>query len=351
MDMDAKHEHGYPYCNLIGHRWREIDLRVRWPWPLFRLLAKPLDASMEARKNIAAQLLREADANLECTTLKIKKRCRQELEDIQETGQLKPGTCLHGILAMTALQVKLDSGALESLNSMIKVSMAQANNSNMSLELLSSRVNTRKTVTMLSGGSTRLKDVKPVAEEFARSSILYQGKENEVLSEPFRWSPPEPKTLPEGNVQKHNPALVMSSLEKYAVRFHSQLVKQFHAARSESAEQLSLLLGVSFQTSGSPAKVFLLAELSAKSSWWVALCTCNADGGAGNVHQVPTPLDFQLGVKTIAQQIPENSARPVNKMSLVKFQQVQDACSGAVVLQVTSTIPVLDLKAKRVPGS
>ena len=101
---------------------------ARWPWPLLRLLEKPLDRCLLARKDIARQLLDEDVGALESTTRKIRKKCPEDLQAVCETGQLQAGSCLHGILAMTAQQVKLDSGMLESLNSMIKVAVSHANN-------------------------------------------------------------------------------------------------------------------------------------------------------------------------------------------------------------------------------
>ena len=327
---------------------------ARWPWPLLRLLEKPLDRCLLARKEIAPrQLLDEDVGALESTTRKIRKKCPEDLQAVCETGQLQAGSCLHGILAMTAQQVKLDSGMLESLNSMIKVAVSHANNSNTSLELLSSRVNTRKTVTMLSEGSNRLQDVRPPVEALAKSSVLYQGKEAEVLSQTFRWSPPEPKALMEAELAKYDPSMVIAEKEKYAVRFHTALVKQLHAARSEDGDagQADLLLGVQVQPCAGAASVYLLAELTGRSSWLLPLDTLRADGRENELlHRLTADMTFVWGVKAIAQHLPDSASRAAAQLSLLRLREVtaSDQETELLAFQVISAAPVVKLHAKRV---
>ncbi len=87
---------------------------------------------------------------------------------------------------MAAYEIQLDAGALESLNSSLKSAMHLANNTNISLELLCSRVCMRRLVTMLSGGSSKLRVVRPILESLVSSARLYQGKEHDVLTENSR---------------------------------------------------------------------------------------------------------------------------------------------------------------------
>ena len=154
----------------------EFPSRLRWPWPLFKLLHGKLSQPAHYRKQVATNLLATSDSDLEHNTLKIKSMCMQDLVHVRSTGCLAPGSLLHGILAITATHLEIDSGELESLNSMIKSAMGLANNTNMSLELLSARVNTRKTLMMNARsqggrGKNTLAELKPIAMALARSSI------------------------------------------------------------------------------------------------------------------------------------------------------------------------------------
>ena len=244
---------------------------------------------------------------------------------------------------MTAMHVKLDSGSMESLNSMIKTAMAVGNNSNMSLELLSSRVNARKTVTMLSPG-VRLKDVKPVADALARSCVLYQGMESEVLRASWRWSPPEPKDLPANCPSRHNPSLQLSLAEKRAAAVHGKLLKALRGCREQSvaADGNGLLLGVQIASAGSK-KMFLVAELSGRSCWLVALCERRMDAETA-AYVLRSSLELVSALHALGNAMPDSGAREKPAISVAIFRR--RVCSrteldavdtgAAVVLQVES---------------
>ena len=141
----------------------------------------------QVRLQVATDLLGSADSTLENTTLKIKTICRKDLESIRdEHGMMDPKSQLHSILALAASQIKLDAGALESLNSCMKAAMNLANTSTISLELLSSRVCMRHLVTMQTGGVAKLSVVRPVLEKVAMSAMLYQKAEDDIMRSTYR---------------------------------------------------------------------------------------------------------------------------------------------------------------------
>lgn len=151
------------------------------------MLVSQAHISCSTRRHVAQSLLESNDESLEDTTRKIKNLFRTELEDIvNSNGKLTAGSQLHCVLAMAASEIQLDAGALESLNSSLKSAMHLANNTNISLELLGSRVCMRRLVTMFSGGSSKLRVVRPILESLASSARLYQGKEHDVMADSFR---------------------------------------------------------------------------------------------------------------------------------------------------------------------
>lgn len=150
------------------------------------LVSQP-QTTCDIRRQVATDLLTSDDNLLENTTLKLKTICRQDLETIRDSnGVMDPTSQLHGILAMAASQIRLDAGRLESLNSSMKAAMHLANNNNISLELLSSRVCMRRLVTMYTKGVSKLKVVRPVLEKISTSASLYHGTEHETLTSTYR---------------------------------------------------------------------------------------------------------------------------------------------------------------------
>ena len=180
-----------------------------------------MDRPSQVRKNIAKQLLESQDNMLDGTTRKIRMLCKGELQHVAATGMFVRGSLLHGILSMSGLRLKLDSGELESVNSQIKTTIEQGS-TQMSLELLSSRVNTRKTITMSASGNTKLKIVKPIAQKLASASPLYQGLEDPILLDSDRWAPPPPL-----HMSPHKPDVCeqLDNEHKWALKYNSLLMK------------------------------------------------------------------------------------------------------------------------------
>ena len=228
----------------------------RWPWPIFRLMQRPLRASLNERRDVACRLLGEEDSSLEDLSRNIRSKCLGELNFISTTGKFPLGSQLHAILASMAINMRLDSGSLESLNSMVKSAMSLASNTRMSLELLSSRVNSRKTCTLLSGGSTKLKDVRPVLESLAKSLMLHQGSETNVLADTYRWTPPLPvKDMTPNTPAIYDPSLTLSSSQKWAGQYHRKLMKCLrqstkHAADSKDIKAVSVVQAICFTPQG-----------------------------------------------------------------------------------------------------
>lgn len=55
---------------------------IRWPWPIFRLMQRPLRASLTERRDVARLLLEEDDLSLEDLSNKIRSTCLGELHFI-----------------------------------------------------------------------------------------------------------------------------------------------------------------------------------------------------------------------------------------------------------------------------
>ena len=83
-----------------------------------------LSEPSRAKKAVAKRLLDQPNDSLEVTTCRIKVLCFDDLTNVAKTGVLTSGCLLHAILTTAAVHLKLDAGELESLNSMIKSSLA-----------------------------------------------------------------------------------------------------------------------------------------------------------------------------------------------------------------------------------
>ena len=187
-------------------------MSLRWPWPLFRLLHGNPNIANATRRTIASQLMNAQPSELEHTTLKIRKLCSIDIRRVAQTGVLHTGSRLHGILSIIGMHLKLDAGELESLNSQIKSAITQATNA-MSLELLSSRVTVRKSLTMEVSGRPTFKNLKALAEKIASNSTLYQGSESELLADSDRWVPPSNLHMPTCSPQQFDPGLRLTTSE------------------------------------------------------------------------------------------------------------------------------------------
>ena len=289
---------------------------------MFQLLADPLDQTSKMRQEIARALLECPVDSLEATTKKMRKRFAHEWASVAATGQLPAGSGLHCALSLAARNLKLDAGNLESLNSMVKSAMASANNSNLSLQLLSARVNSRKMLSMLTSGSNRLKDVRPIAEKLATSSVVFQTREEEVLRTDMRYSPPGPKDIPANNVAKHNPAMLLSHSEKWAMKFNSKLLEAVRVCKKRGAPT-GVLLGMLFHTGdprrASSQQAYFLAEVCGRSCWTLQL-EASMVQGCLSCHCGPA-LCFESSLGAIAGQHQRVLAGERRSVSLVTYVQ------------------------------
>ncbi|CAE7522855.1 kptA [Symbiodinium microadriaticum] len=240
---------------------------------------------------------------------------------------------------------------------MIKTSVAVANNTRMSLELLSSRVNMRKTISMETGGKTRLADVRPVAEALARSAVVYQHCEKEVLHTQLRWKAPDPKQLVRADVQKHNPSLGMTAAQRWAVKYNSALTTAARAWRSAHAGGSDLLLAVLFgedrqerdQAEENRPQMLLLAELCGRSAWLVRLRR-QAGNGQDGFHYVLSPsMEFVPSLDAVAAQkiCLRGSRRRALSLAVLGWQHVaadQAAAAGIFVFHAMQILPVSHLR-------
>ena len=305
----ATHHRPCPYLNSA--------LR-RWPWPLFKLLKGPVNIAHRDRAKIARDLLEAPNDSLEKTTLSIKTMCTDDLIYIANTGRLKTGSQIHALLSIIAINMRLDAGTLESLNSMIKSSMSLANNTTISLELLSSRVNARKTCTLLTKGATRVKDVLPILESLANSMPLYQGSEDRILGDTFRWTPPQPIADSVMNDPKvYEPGLQLSDQEKWGIRFHRKLMQMLKGARkSERVKCVSRFfqcIGIKPNASAASTtdKVvtdcfYIVAELTGRTCHLLELGTSHDENGTLaltlelSTSQAYGVLDFTTSLEAFA---------------------------------------------------
>ena len=193
----------------------------------------------------------DEDADLlEATALKFRCLCKLELELIAVNGVLRSGGRTRAILALAATLIRLDTQEVEGLNSMIKTSVARAQNGRISLELLSSRVCMRKVISMSTGGSTRAKIIRPFAAALARSAFLFNGSHYKLLTDEHRYKAPKSSstamTLPQADPLRFDP-IRSTSVESstWAFKYHSKFIKmhkQHWKAKNHPPNQLLALL-------------------------------------------------------------------------------------------------------------
>lgn len=174
---------------------------------------------------VASSMLEEAD--LDATSMKVLRLCESELVVVASTGILKRDSLLRSILVATALALRLDSQELESLNSMIKIAVNRAQNPLMTLELLSSRVCMRKTISMLTAGSSKFKIVEPIASQVADSCFLHSPNYVSVLQASDRWAPSNDMTVCTPDRTLWDPLAVPSRSVFWARPWNKQVVSKF----------------------------------------------------------------------------------------------------------------------------
>ena len=176
-------------------------------------------------QGVAQELLHAVDDQLEASSLKIKRLCYEELRVAAANGMIHPSGLLRAILISGALLLRLDIQELESLNSMIKMAVLRSQTTTMSLELLCSRVCVRKIMASLTGGSTRFKDVVPIASSIARSCYLHWDKRVAVQDDPTRFATSVDIPISDGHCKNWNPSLLPSASHNWAKNANSSIVK------------------------------------------------------------------------------------------------------------------------------
>ena len=251
--------------------------------------------------------------------------------------------------------------------------ITQANQNSTSLALISSRVNIRKTFTLAGYGDTSLKTMKRIATDFAKSAQLFQGLENELMSETFRWAPSDPEAIVANNSMLYEPSTKPTPQMKWAVRYNQDLMKCLHttcsnfehASRNVLENHAIEELGVIFLFP-THSRVHLVCDLSARICEMIMLehviqpGTIESDTihGSKNMWMLPTKLTFEPSVQTIASVYNDvDAARKTGGIGMdVVILQLCDLWDGAndqhchqtrLQYQVVRQIPVRRLRLKR----
>ena len=169
---------------------------------------------------------------LECTALKFRVQNFEELQCIAVTGVVKAEGRVRTTLLLAGSLIRLDIQEIEGLNSMIKTTVARSQNNRISLALLSSRVCMRKVIALNTGGSTRVKDIKPYAASLARSAYLFDESHHAILNDDNRWKAPTSSssalTLPQASDSLFDPRQDCSLEEsRWAIKYHRAFMKSF----------------------------------------------------------------------------------------------------------------------------
>jgi len=226
------------------------------------------------------------------------------------------------------VHLEIDSGELESLNSMIKSAMGLANNTNMSLELLSARVNTRKTLMMSARsqggrGKNTLAELKPIAMSLARSSTLYQGFERQALDDVERWAPATPVNFNVHKPETYNPGVSLSAAQLWAIKYNKLFMKaaRHHHKRNQNAFVFGMVLKFNTHTSG-----HVVAELMGRTCQTLALHPVMSRDNHQRIWKVPDTMDFQSSLSAIAfcfADLKEHRQQSVD-LTLVELHVVKD---------------------------
>lgn len=329
----------------------------RWPWNLFRLMRVPLGQARGDRAAIATQLLNADEGSLESATKTIRKQCLLDIRYVSNTGRFPLGSRLHAMLATIALNLRLDSGSLESLNSMIKSSMSLASNTRMSLELLSSRVNSRKSCTLMTAGATSLKAVRPVLESLGRSVMFHQGSETSILEDAYRWTPPQPvKDMVPNSPHVYDPSLSLSVQQKWAVRFHRQLLQYLrkvvkHSVTSGNKELFQCLRFSRVGGIDSVVEYYLVAELTARTCQAVKLHSLAAPSSGDERCQMPAELKFTSMLDYSASfhgTLREHRKASVAiELVVINMFLVNGSVQNPLVFNIVSTTPMFSIRYRK----
>ena len=273
---------------------------------------------------MAREVLDADPALLESTTRKIRSACFLELEVVAVNGCMRVDGRLRASLLLAASLIKLDIQELEGLNSMVKVAVARSQNNRITLDLLTSRVCTRKLVALHTAGATKYKAIVPAAAALARSAFLYHGQHREILDDVTRWEACSEASFIPGDPSVYNPALKHSGDQLWAVKYNTQVMKRLRAhEKSDSCIKdsvFALLL---------PQGALVAEDLGDGGSWAIWLCCAVTRSQAmfikasrmpdGKVIVDQSETEFVLSVDLLASQ----------------YSRVQEAAAGSSSKRLT----------------
>ena len=129
---------------------------------------------------------------------------------------------------------------------MIKVAVSRSNNNRISLELLASRVCTRKVVALQTASATKYKAIVPSAAVLARSAFLYHGMHHELLADTSRWEACREASMVPGDPFEYNPSLKTTPEQLWAVKYNTLFMKRVreHEKHKQQAKDFMVALGV-----------------------------------------------------------------------------------------------------------
>ncbi|CAE7837479.1 unnamed protein product [Symbiodinium sp. CCMP2592] len=209
---------------------------------------------LDVEECVARELLDSSEQVLECTTRKIRTSCWAELEEVAVTGRLRMNGRLRASLLLSASMLRLDVQELESLNSMVKHQVARSGNNRITLELLSSRVLTRKLLALHAVG-WRYKDVVPVAAAFAKSAYLQHGPHKEYLADEARWHTCGEARLTPADPAVYNPAARPTPEHSWALKYNATFMKAVRAHNKDHSDTwIALLVPTSLCCDHQPAE-------------------------------------------------------------------------------------------------
>ena len=210
---------------LLMLHWAAFRRRIirplqQYPFKLFWLIKSPPRQACAKRQNIAREVLALRGSQLDSSTLKLRSMCDAELRYIAQHGVFQDVPCVSGSFLFAWLKglsqmLPADTQAIESINSVIKLVGRRC--PNISLELLSSRLTIRRSLTE-DGSMRRSKkwsSIKNTAEGLLKAIVGYNTASLAILACPSRWSRPLPIDIVGGN-RECTPLLAVTDQEALA---------------------------------------------------------------------------------------------------------------------------------------
>ena len=182
-------------------------------------------------------------------------------------GCLRSLSQARAILLLAATLCRLDTQEIEGLNSMIKTAIARAQNGRICLPLLTSRVCTRKLISMNTAGTTRVQIIKPFAASLARSAYLFSDSHYEILNDEARWKAPNSSTcgqsLPGADILVYDPqcgkALESSA---WAIKYHKLFIKLYKVFWKSKTASPSRIMALVVPTATRASAIYIGCSLA-----------------------------------------------------------------------------------------